>query len=275
MSEIHPMIQSIIDAAQFFRKMRKNGFMIGITDREKTLKYFPNDLIDLKIKDNQPLLADDPMLEVMKYNKTFEVRVPSDLYGIPFKAMYMPIKDEHQNIIGGLAVGHELEIEEEVINISQSLGQAIQQIMLKVNAISDGSKEQENISETMSAKMIEASENYKKTDEILKFIKGVSEQTNLLSLNAQIEAARVGVQGRSFAVVANEVKKLGTSSKSAVEEINGVLSEVKKSNEIIKELVSKNKNITSEQAPAVAEIIASIQELSVSISSLKKIAEKL
>ncbi|UII55505.1 methyl-accepting chemotaxis protein [Cytobacillus spongiae] len=275
MSEIHPILQSIIVSAPFIQKMRKNGFMIGITDREKTLKYFPNELINLKIDDNQPLLSDDPMLEVMKYDKGLEVRVPADLYGIPFKAFYTAIKDENNQVIGGVALGQELEIEEQVLDISNRLNDIIQDILLRVNTISGGSIEQESISDTLETTMLEASEKYEKTDQILKFIKGVSEQTNLLSLNAQIEAARVGVQGRSFAVVANEVKKLGTSSKTAVEEINSVLSEIKSSNDQVKKLVEKNKTISSEQTPAVQEIMASIQELSFSISTLKEIAEKL
>ena len=108
-----------------------------------------------------------------------------------------------------------------------------------------------------------------KIGDVVKLINNIAEQTNLLALNATIEAARAGEAGRGFAVVASEVKSLATQTSKATDEISGQIAEVQNSTtsavnviEAISQTISRINEISAAIAASVEEQSSVTQNIS-------------
>jgi len=113
---------------------------------------------------------------------------------------------------------------------------------LVVNETIDGIQElADNISESAAA-ILKLQEDTNQVNQVLEVIKSIAEQTNLLALNAAIEAARAGEQGRGFAVVADEVRSLASRTQDSTTEINQILMQLQEAAQSAVSRMESSKN---------------------------------
>ncbi|KPW63341.1 Methyl-accepting chemotaxis protein [Pseudomonas syringae pv. broussonetiae] len=110
---------------------------------------------------------------------------------------------------------------------------------------------------------------------VLDVIRGLAEQTNLLALNAAIEAARAGEQGRGFAVVADEVRSLAQRTQSSTTEIEALIKSLQDGTGAASELMNASRQRTEGTVALARQAEESLLEITHSIGTIEQMSQQI
>lgn len=255
--------------------MFEDEISFSLTDREKFIKFKTSENMGAIAKVGDPIPKDDVLMKAIKNDRVFAITTDRATTGFNIRVVAVPIKDNAGDIIGALSYGRSLKNSNDVLDLSKKLVDATIQIANTIEVIN---KQTQNIVKTNSniqTDIEETLEQSKKTDDIIRIVNQISSQTNLLGLNAAIEASKAGEYGRGFSVVATEVRKLSVNSKNSINEINVILNTIKNSIVKIEKNIDNTINSSNVQANAIQKITESIKSLKETASMLENMTNRL
>lgn len=274
-AEDRELLECFAYVLPFINNLLTSDCSVGLSDREKQLLYKPGKTLDLKIPVGAPLKPGTGLYRAIHEERRVSIRADKSLWGIPFIATAFPIRNSRGEVIGAAALMENLDRQDNLKTMAASLAEGMSSLAAAVQEFSAQTEEISAVSQSLLQVIQESQIRVSETDEVLSLIKSVAGQTNLLGLNAAIEAARVGDVGRGFGVVAEEIRKLAANSADSIKRIESILHAIRgDSNEVTNRMEQIN-TIISQATQAICEISSSAQQADAIARQLDVLADGL
>jgi len=178
---------------------------------------------------------------------------------------------------------------EDVVNTSSSLSESAEQVSETTSSVMDilakGVNSSNTSQETIEAVASEVDEMAKeltllqeesaRIGSVLDVIKGIADQTNLLALNAAIEAARAGEQGRGFAVVADEVRALAHRTQQSTVEIQSMVEGLQAKTTNAVNSIGRGHKLTQDSLNYSADVVIALDKIGLAFQDVDNLTSKI
>lgn len=259
---MHLTLKALVSLAPEIKRNLGDSSAVVVTDREKFI--FSSQSKDLDYSANvgdDAFTEENDILRKALAGDKVQMHIPKERYGVGILYSASPIFDETQEIIGVFQVTKTLKDEEILDTELDDLREIVGSLQEKIQQVAAQAEELSAASMDIHGQAERANANSEEIGKVVRLIEDISAQTNLLGLNAAIEAARSGDAGRGFGVVADEVRKLSNGTKEAVGTIGQSLQEIQKNMEHLTLSIAEITAASNDQSSVMTEFMEDIQSL--------------
>ncbi|WP_318011004.1 methyl-accepting chemotaxis protein [Clostridium sp. FP1] len=273
-NETHKIITSFKEILDQLPALFEDEIAFTLTDKQRFVKFVESENMPAYSQVGKVIPKGEALREVIESGKMKAFTV-DDYNNMSIRVVAIPLKDEQGKVVGAISYGKNLANSTRITKMSVDLSNATASILKVANVINTDIQNIREINTKVVDEVKNTSDQCNNTDDIIKFIEGIAKQTNLLGLNAAIEASRAGELGKGFGVVASEIRKLSGSSTQSITEINTILKSIKDSVGKVEKIIGIAMTSAEKQEQELTQIIHSVKELNKSAEILAEMASKL
>lgn len=251
------------------------GFSLAVTNLEHYIFYMRSSHIDLKISPGDPIPEGTAIQKTLRTGAVETLRGDPSTFGVAYLVKTFPLRGERGAIIGGCAVLEATDTEDRLQKLSEDLSGAMAELTATSDEIMTQVEEMRERSDSLLENMVGTRETIARSSSIVDFVHMVSRQSDILSLNAVVEAARLGGSNNTFNVVAKEMRSLAQETKNSVEKINDILADIQKDSQRTSQEVEQFHALVSHISEEMNGIFITLRQVSQAAASLKDMSSTL
>lgn len=270
------ILNCLVKVAPYLRNFFVDDFGVLVVDREKVLAYHPGERVAADIKPGDPINPEWAVERAMESKKKIVDEFDASIIGIPYIGIGYPIfDDDGKEVIGAIAISQATDRKEKLLKVAQELNDYIEFLISSLEEISAEAEEIAATGEELNSISDETNDKVKKSEEIVSMVQQISEDINIIGLNAMIEAARVGEKGRGFTVVANEVQRLANNAAASIKNVEKIFNDIKDVTGQLYEAAVQISQVTTSQAEKLIELNEKVKQLTDLGNEVVNLAESL
>lgn len=258
--------------------MFPEGVFIYVTDLKTIIRKQGSEKFNIPaINIGYELKETDAAYKTISSKRAQQMHVDSSRYGVEAFIINYPIFDEEDNssIVGTLGIVLPKGIESQLFSMSHNIKSGLSGIAAAITELADSATKIHESELLLNENINEVFKLTTEINAISAYIKKIADQTNMLGLNAAIEASRAGESGKGFSVVANEIRKLSENSRETAPKMKEISDKINEKMKIIEEMSNNSMSSSQIQAATTEEITAGVEEITSMSEELEEIAKSI
>jgi len=269
------LLDSFIEVAPHLPELFMDDVGVLVADTEQILFCKPGKTVGHEVEPGTKIVPGSVAESVVTTKQKVVRQVGAEVFGFPYIGIGYPVFNQEGELLGSISVITSLERQSDLFSMANRLTTAIEEMSSTTEEMASQSATLAEIGEQLSTLDNRLQACVRETNSLLHIIKNITTQSRLLGLNASIEAARAGETGKSFSVIAEEIRHLAENTARFLAQIEANVGALNQAQANLGAEISSIAHISSVQATAAQQLTAASFEMSDMAHKLLNYAENL
>lgn len=264
-------LEKLIESLPIMHQLFQYDAYITVMDKDRVVRGFsiPDGVVPQVHVGETFYDSSGALDKVLRTGNAQHNYLPKEVMGEAFEGALFPIKDGN-DVVGCIICTYSVDTKKEMASIALKFQESVNKISESLHTLVDGIENLFQLLSNMDEMANSVESDIQNAAEVVNEISNNASRSNILALNASIEAARSGTVGRGFAVVATEMGKLANDNGSSSTEIKEALNIIMGHLDTISSSIKEASNFTKEHQGNIHSINEILEEMTVLAGKLEE-----